>query len=140
MKNILFVCKYNRFRSKVANAYFKQLNKNKNINSDSAGIFPGSYPLDGVQYKITKKLGVNISGRPKGINLKLLKEQDIIVIVADNVPPSLFKSNKNYKRKLIIWKIKDESFGREKNIKKIVFQIKGKVEKFIKQLEKEGRK
>ena len=28
-KNILFVCKYNRFRSKVAEAYFNSLNKNK---------------------------------------------------------------------------------------------------------------
>jgi len=140
MKNILFVCKYNRFRSKVADAYFKQLNKNKNIKSDSAGIFPGSYPLDKVQCRITKKLGVNISGRPKGIGIKLLKKQNVIVIAADNVPLSLFKNNKNYKRKLIIWKIKDELLGREKNIKKIVFQIKEKVKKFIKQLEKGERK
>ena len=45
-KSILFVCKYNRFRSRVAEAYFKKINKNKNISVKSAGIIKGNLPLD----------------------------------------------------------------------------------------------
>ncbi len=32
--NIIFVCKYNRFRSRVAEAYFKKINKDKNIHDN----------------------------------------------------------------------------------------------------------
>ena len=34
---ILFICKYNRFRSRVAAAYFKKINKNSKIKVESAG-------------------------------------------------------------------------------------------------------
>ena len=35
---ILFVCRHNRFRSKVAEAIFNKLNKNKEIQIESAGL------------------------------------------------------------------------------------------------------
>jgi len=35
---ILFVCKHNRFRSKVAEAFFNKLKKNKKIKAESAGL------------------------------------------------------------------------------------------------------
>ena len=40
--NILFVCKYNRFRSKIAEAYFNKINKNKLVSVKSAGIIRGN--------------------------------------------------------------------------------------------------
>ena len=54
--NILFVCRYNRFRSRTAEAYFKKINKNKKIKVKSAGIFKGNYPLSPIQVKTGKKL------------------------------------------------------------------------------------
>ena len=106
MKNILFVCKYNRFRSKVAESIFNKLNKNKQMKARSAGIIRGS--------KITKeildssnKMGYTIKGKPAGINTDLLIWQDTIIIVANDVPASLFADNKKYGKKLVVWKIPD---------------------------------
>ena len=72
-KNILFVCKYNRFRSRVAEAYFKKINK-KNISAFSAGVFRGDYPLDKQELEVCKKLGINIEGKPKNIELSVFQE------------------------------------------------------------------
>ena len=43
---ILFICRHNRFRSKIAEAYFNKINKNKNLIAKGAGIFPGKYPFE----------------------------------------------------------------------------------------------
>ena len=105
--NILFVCKYNRFRSKIAGAYFKKINKNRRIKVASAGIFRGD-PVNKEIISIGKKLGLKIKGVPKAISVKLLKWQNMVVIVADNVPKKLFSFNKKRGKELIVWKIKDE--------------------------------
>jgi len=119
MKKILFICKYNRFRSRVAEAYFNKINKNKSIKAESAGIVRGS-ALNKKQIAVAKKeLGIDISGKPRSLTTKLLKWQDIIVIVADDVPPALFKENKKYGKKLIEWKIKDSL----NSIKSIVTKV-----------------
>ncbi|MBI2004344.1 hypothetical protein HYS72_02670 [Candidatus Pacearchaeota archaeon] len=105
--NILFVCKYNRFRSRISEAYLRKINKNKRIKADSAGIFKGN-PISKKIISIGKKLGLKIKGAPKSINIKLLKWQNIIVIVADNIPKKLFSFNKKRGKKTIVWKIKDD--------------------------------
>ena len=66
-----------------------------------------------------------------------MKKSDLIVIVADDIPKIIF----NYplpsiQKKLIVWRIKDEQNMNEANIKKIVLEIKEKVDALIKQLEK----
>ena len=100
--NILFVCRYNRFRSKIAEAYFKKISKNRRIKVKSAGIFIGSYPLDRIQVNLAKKFGIIIKGKPQGLSTDLLKWEDIIVNVANDVPNSLFQDNvKIYKKKSI---------------------------------------
>ena len=52
--NIIFVCKYNRFRSRVAEAYFNKINRNKNIHAYSRGVIRGDYPLDKIK-EVSKK-------------------------------------------------------------------------------------
>jgi len=131
--NILFVCKYNRFRSRIAEAYFKKINKNKDIKAKSAGIFPGSSPLNKIQVDTAKKFGINMIGKPKPISIDLLRETNLIIVVANDVPSSLFEAKK-YKRKIIIWKIKDEQNENINNIKKIINQIILKVNKLNKNL------
>ena len=132
--NILFVCKYNKFRSRIAEAYFKKLNKNKAIKVESAGIFKGSYPLNSQQVRLSKKFGVEIRGKPQGISTDLLKKTDMIVVVSDEVPKNLFTYNKRYLQKIVIWKIPDEQNGNEGNIIKIINSIKSKVEKLVEEL------
>ncbi len=127
--NILFVCKYNRFRSRIAEAYFNKINKNKGIHAQSAGLFQGSYPLDPVEVKVAKKFGILLKGKPRAISTKLLKWQNLILIVADDVPVSIFIS-KHHKNKVVRWKISDENLGNENRIGKIIKQILDKVDTF----------
>ena len=125
--NILFVCKYNRFRSKIAEDYFNDINKNSSLEAKSAGIFEGSR-ISEFQKKIAKKLGIKIKGKPKGISTNLLKWQDVIVIVANDVPKELFKDNKKYGQGLLIWDIPDAKEDNENGVKRIIESIKKKVE------------
>jgi protein-tyrosine-phosphatase len=137
-KNLLFVCKYNVFRSKVAEAYFNKINKNKNIKASSAGIISETKR----DYRLTelcKKLGLRLKGESKGITIKLIKQSDLIIIVANDVPKQIFKYNKEYLKKVILWKIKDVP-DTEKNItfkrKIIIKQIIKKINKLNKNIEK----
>lgn len=133
--NILFVCKYNRFRSRVAESYFKTINKNKYLHAISGGLLMGHYPLNKDEVNIAKKNGIDISGRPKGITTDLLRKIDLVVIVANNVPKSIFHYE-YYKGKVIIWRIKDLHHGEDKVlIEKRIRKIKRKVEKLVKKLE-----
>src|SRR3989344_3011680 len=126
--NILFVCRYNRFRSRVAEAYFNKINKNKNIKVKSAGLIKGG-PVNPNTVKIAKKFGLNIKGNTQGLSLKILQWQNMIVIVADNVPPSIFDRNKVYGKKVIVWKIKDAKDSNKININRIIKKIMKKADK-----------
>ena len=128
MKNILFVCKYNRFRSKVAEAYFSKINRNKNVRAKSAGLISGT-PISREQKKIVREFGINIRGKPCGLSSKLLKWQNVTVVVADDVPPEIFKDNKDYGKETIVWNIPD----RNESVKEII----KRVDELNKKLEKE---
>jgi protein-tyrosine-phosphatase len=119
---------YNRFRSQVADAYFKKINKNKNINSYSAGIVAGN-PISPNVKKVGEKLGFKITGKPKGIKESLLDSIDLLVIVADNVPESLFKGNA---RKLMRWSIPDTDQTDMESIERISRVIMKKVDELNK--------
>lgn len=131
--NILFICKYNRFRSRIAETYFNQINGNHNVKAKSAGIIKGS-SLDVLQIQVCKEEGIDISGSPQGISTTLLKWQTIIVIVADDVPPSLFEDNKNYGKELLIWNIPDAHTNSSEEIKNIVNTIKKNVDSLVVEL------
>ncbi len=122
--NILFVCKHNRFRSQVAENYFRKINKNKNIKSYSAGLFIGS-DIAKTTKKVGRKLGIRISGRPKGISEKLLKKIDLIVIVANDIPEQLFEGKA---KKIMVWKIRDTMQSDFAGVEEISKQIMEKVD------------
>lgn len=135
--NILFVCKYNRFRSRVAEAYFNQINTNKNIKASSRGVIKGDYPLNRTEVAIAKKCGLDISGKPRGLEIELLKKTDLVVIVADNVPKELFYTT--FKGRVIQWRIRDLEHGDEKDlIERKTKRIMVKVRKLLKKLSKES--
>jgi len=121
---VLFVCKHNRFRSKVAEAYFKKINKNKNIEASSAGIYKG-IPVDKKVITIGKKLGININSKTKYLDeKKFIMGIDLVIIVANNVPASLFGAKGE---KVIQWRIPDKITS--------VSLIMKKVDSLVKQLE-----
>ena len=135
--NILFVCKYNRFRSRVAKAYFDKINKNKRIKAKSAGLIKGR-PASKPSIKTAKRLGLDIRGETRGLSTNLLRWQNMIVIVADDVPASIFSNNKKYGKKVIVWKIKDipgqGPEGTEAEKKKLIKKIMKKVGQLNKNL------
>jgi protein-tyrosine-phosphatase len=134
---ILFVCKYNRFRSRVAEAYFNKINKNKHIKATSRGLIKGDYPLNRTEVSAAKKLGIDISGRPRAMDVDLLKKTDLVVIVADNVPKETFYTT--FKKRVIVWKIRDLEYRDGKDlIQRKIKRIMRKVKRLSKRLEKES--
>ncbi len=137
MKNILFVCRHNIFRSKVAEKFFNKFNENKKYRAKSAGLFKWSKSaLRGdVGYKAEKKIarefGINLDGASKGIDHDLLKESDIIVLVADDVDPSVFTHEEHFYGKLIVWKITDVK-SKHKNKYDVALSSVKKIEKKVK--------
>jgi protein-tyrosine-phosphatase len=134
--NILFVCKYNRFRSRIAEAYFNKVNRDKKIRAKSGGIMVGAYPLDKQEVSIAKKFGILLKGKPEPVTTEKLIWQDIIIIVADNVPKYLFDFNENrYKKKTIVWKIPDIKHGEStEQIKRIIKMIIKRVDELVNEL------
>jgi len=145
MKNILFVCKHNVFRSKVAEAYFNKINKNKDVNINSAGIIEADFLTEPekkivkIQRDIAKRFEINIKDGSKSLSISLLKEQDMIIIVANDISKEVF-DNKYYLKpnlKLIVWEICDVK-KRMKNMKsfieKDIMEIMKKVDKLVKEL------
>ena len=136
--NILFICKYNVFRSRVAEEYFKKINKNPEINVISRGFIIGGKSDKEQRYISKELLGINIGERdPMPLRLQELIESDLIIVVANDIPKIIF----NYQSmprtdKLIIWKIKDEQKRNTRNINRIVLNIKRKVDDLNKRLGK----
>jgi protein-tyrosine-phosphatase len=112
---ILFICKHNRFRSKVAEALFnnlikKQRNKdNKKITAFSRGVSLDKqrmYVAVNVK-KALRRFGVGrVDNMPRKLTKKDIKIADLIIVSADNVKLSrkLIKG-----KKIIYWNIKDTS-------------------------------
>ena len=139
---ILFVCKHNKFRSKIAEIYFNMINKNKNILADSAGIIRGDMPLVEKQVRlVAKEFGINLKGKPKGLSIDLIRKQNMIIIVANDVPKSTFdrKEYINFKTtKIIVWKIPDNPGATSViKLRKIIRAVMKKVEQLNREL---GRK
>jgi arsenate reductase (thioredoxin) len=129
-ENVLFICKFNRFRSKVAESYFNKINKNPKIKAKSAGIIRGS-PINETQKRICKNSGIIIGGKPCGLSTRLLRWQTVTIIVANDVPPIIFKDNNKYGKKVLIWKIPDAESDNVAEIKKIINSIKINILNFI---------
>ena len=142
MKNILFICKSNVFRSKVSEAYLKKINKNVNVSS--AGIVLRG-KLQGKQAKAVRDKGLILNKKQQCLTSPLLRKQDIIIITARDVPKSIFNKsflkNIGVKAKVIKWGIsdiydikgKDKTDRTEKTINKLI----KKIDKLNKTLEKE---
>lgn len=132
--NILFVCKWNRFRSKAAEALFKEMNKNSNNKADSGGLFPG-IPVSKDIIMAGKKFNIDITKKQQGLPHKLLMWADKIIIVANDVPSSIFKEIKeNGGEDIIHWNIPDYEGTDIKKREKIIGEIKKKIDTLLKEI------
>ena len=135
---ILFGCKHNVFRSKIAEAYLKKINNDKNLVVTSAGLIKGK-KLNKNVLTVAKEFGMNLKGSPKGLDSYLVSQQNFIVIVADDVP-NIF-DRKEYidfrKTKVLVWKIPDNPNGKNPiKIRQITKAIMKKVEELNRSLQK----
>ena len=131
MVNILFVCKHNRFRSKVAEAIFKKFNKKHKLRSRA--VAPDYIKVAENVQKALRELGYKrVNKNPKKLTKKDLSWADLIVIVANNVNVRV----KNKNKKIIKWKIKDTSQSNYKEILKIIKIIEKRIKKLVYMLRK----
>ncbi|MFA5856574.1 MAG: hypothetical protein WC867_04400 [Candidatus Pacearchaeota archaeon] len=132
--NIIFICRHNVFRSRVAEFYFKKYNKNKNIKAISGGLIKGIKNNKG-QIEAFKDLNINPNKftKPKNISVDILRKQDLIIIAADDVPIELF-NNKSYVKKVIKWNIKDVTYDNKLHSIESINLIEKKVKNLIKSI------
>ena len=134
-EHILFVCRYNRFRSVLAEAFFNKYNKDKSAIAKSAAPIRGM-PLGDNVKKLAKEFQIKIKSKPHGLTSRLMKWQNITIIVANDVHEGLFDKNKSYGKRVISWHIPDVKDNSIKDMRRISRMIKNKVIGFIKNLEK----
>ncbi len=127
---ILFICKHNRGRSKVAEAIFNKLNKNRKILAESAGlIMDDSRPYIAEKVlEALKEKGYNAQGIPRQAAKELTNKFDVIVLVADNLEKGFFH---DFQGKIIRWDIKDCDEDNAECIKRIIGEIEKNVKKLI---------
>jgi|SRR3989338_6129581 len=130
--NVLFICKYNRFRSKIAESIFNSINYNKEIEAKSAGIvidykrrFIARNTVNGLEVT-GYKLKVD-NNKPVRISEELTNWADKIVIVADDVSLDLFPKGKTE-----VWEVQDVQEDDLEKIKKTVKDIEKRVKILIK--------
>ena len=142
--NILFICKHNRFRSKLAEGIFKKLNKNPRIKVKSAGVIK-SLPVAKNVIDVAENKGVRIGGilnvaeknkikigiYSRGLSEEILHWADVYVIVADDVPVGIFSRFEKKGKKIIVWKIKDVRQDDVGGIERTFDLIYERVEKFV---------
>ncbi len=136
--NILFVCKHNRFRSKVAEALFRHHYKGEIAKVKSAGIaidIMHPYVARAVMSEMRQR---GISMRDEGavkIDSFLLKWADRLIIVANNVSPDMFRDKEMIQGKPVtFWDIPDVSETDVQGIRKRVNDIELNVLALVKNL------
>ena len=141
MTNILFICKHNRFRIRVASAYFNKINKNPANHARGAESTSGILafilrliPLNRNEINLSREIGLDIKGKPHLLTSRLLKWADVYVIAANNVSPSILRKSKKFWKKVIVWKIPDADWSNKKEIKHSINLIIKHVNKLVREL------
>ena len=131
----MFICKHNIFRSRVAEEHMKKISKH---NISSAGLikFGGDMKLE--QQEVCKEFGLILPNQSKTLSLENLRKQDLIVIVADDVPKKIFENPDYHLNEIKKWKIKDVDSSNldKKRIRPIVKKIIDNVEELNRSLNK----
>ena len=127
--NILFICKHNRFRSKVAEAFWKKFFKNDGrFTVQSAGVQcdPARAYVARYVHQVMKEHETKIvDERPRVVDDAVLERAERIIIVADNVDKNIFSAE--VQKKCEVWKIEDADESELEKIRDIVIKIKRRI-------------
>ena len=130
--NILFICRHNRFRSKVAEAFFNKYNKDRGNKVRSAGVMVDllyEYSSSNIVKALEEKNAKVESEKSRQVDEYLLKWADKVIIVADNVNKNVFEGKDVEK-----WEVEDCSQEDMNGIRLRVDIIEKKVKGLIKKL------
>ena len=127
----MFICKHNRFRSKVAESIFANYaNGRHQVRSRGLIIDMDVHPN---VKKALKSIGVKLKvDGSRSLSVEDFNWADIEVIVADDVPKKLFLQ---YDTKIIVWKIRDTHQTNYKGILARVKDIEKRVKKLVEELD-----
>ena len=114
---------------------FKQINKNPKLKVSSGGLFSGGKNSPN-QIIAMRKEKVSPISQPKNLTIPFLKKQNLIIIVASDIPMKVFNNKDYLLHEVIQWKITDVLDNNLENCYKTIHIIKKKVEKLVKNLEK----
>lgn len=134
--NILFVCRYNNFRSKFAAAIFNSENTNSAHVAKSAGIqtngMPGQKTLDEIAV-VAKKLGYEILSEKTAYDAESIKWADVIVNVASDVELESITD-----KRIVIWNIDDAPNSSTADVRTaVILKVKQKVLDLLNELNKD---
>jgi len=129
MKKVLFVCVGNSGRSQMAEAFFNQLAKGK-AQAISAGTNPASR-VDPAVIELMKEQAIDMSGHyPKKLTVDMLDGADKVITmgcgVEQSCPATLTET--------VDWGLEDPKDQTKEKIREIRDQIKGRVEKLLKEM------
>jgi len=129
VKKILFICKYNVLRSKIAEAYLKKIDPA--IEVKSAGIIAEGLPLYDNEKRILNELNLKLSESSNFLSRSLLDWADRIVIIAKDIPKSVLdRSNSPEKQIVEVWEIEDSFAGAsDEQVKNIITAITSRIDK-----------
>ena len=135
---ILFICKYNRLRSKIAEAMFNLHNKNKVNEAKSAGVrtfFLSPFIVEKAK-KVLEQRGAKVeSDASLMVNDYLIKWADKIIIVANDIQIKDFP-----KEKISVWEVEDLDEKEDKQVMLKIDEIESKVKGLLEQLDKNDNK
>jgi len=83
---ILFICRHNVFRSRVAEEHMKKISKHE---ISSGGLIRYNGNVHPIQAEVCKEFGLILSNQSKALSVENLKDQDLVVVVADDVPEGI---------------------------------------------------
>jgi protein-tyrosine-phosphatase len=124
---ILFICKHNVFRSRVAEEAMKRIS---NHDITSGGVIRYDGNMNKEQREVCKEFDLILPNQSKTLDLGNLREQDLIIIVADDVPQAIFNHPEYNLKEIRRWEIEDvdSRYLEKKKIRNIVGEIVKKVE------------
>lgn len=134
---VLFVCKYNRFRSKVAEALLLKYcaEESIDVDTDSCGILIDEsrpYVAEITKLLLAQKKAHVKNDISKRVSSYLVSWADKIIIVADNVlMEGVFPKNKTE-----VWDIKDVSESNPLDVSKTIDDIDLRVKGLISRIKK----
>ena len=124
---VLFVCSGNAYRSPLAEALFKKLKPE--IDVDSAGIHSPLIPISGAarEYLAKEKALQYLKKLPEGLDNKQLNDYDLIIAMEPHHKDAILDRCPACEGKIIVWNIDDPYFLPLGSAKEIFKQIKDKV-------------